>query len=364
MPPSTVDCDVHCSLPSVRALYPYLDGHWPAYLESGHYRHVGSKATYPPWSSMFGSDADGLTLAQLQDAVLAKVDTAVLYCYYGLEMMHHPYLAADLATALNRWMLHEWLERDRRLVGTAVITPSFAAAAVREIERIAEESRFVQIMLPARSMEPYGAQRYWPIWEAAAAHDLVVALTFGGGAGTPPTPVNWMSSFFESYVVAPVNFATQVASLVVSGVFQEWPNLRVTVVESGWTWLPACMWRLDAEWRQLSREVPWLKEAPSAYVRRHFRFTTQPSDLPAGADDAARVLARLGCAELAPEELLLYGSDYPHKYPAGAGTERLFELLSPGGRESVLWDNARHWYRLSERSGTAKERMAEAGGFA
>ena len=348
MPPNKVDCDVHCSLPSVHALYPYLEAHWPAYLESGHYRHIGSKATYPPWSDMFGSDAEEMTLAQLRDAVLTTADTAVLYCYYGLEMMQHPYLAADLATALNRWMLREWLEPDGRLVGTAAVTPSFAGAAVREIERIAQEDRFVQIMLPARSMEPYGAQRYWPIWEAAAAHDLVIALTYGGGAGTPPTPVNWLGSFFESYVAAPINFATQIASLVVSGVFAQWPTLRVTVTESGWTWLPAVMWRLDAEWRQLSREVPWLTEAPSAYVRRHFRFTTQPSDLPAGADDAARVLARLGTVELAPERLLLYGSDYPHTYESDGGADRLFDLLSPAARENVLAENARRWYRLPE----------------
>jgi hypothetical protein len=86
-------------------------------------------------------------------------------------------------------------------------------------------------------------------------------------------------------------------------------------------------------------------------VRRHFRFTTQPSDLPADADDAARVLARLGTVELAPEELLLYGSDYPHNYPADGGAGRLFDLLSPAARESVLSDNARRWYRFPNPAG-------------
>src|SRR3712207_7881206 len=40
-------------------------------------------------------------------------------------------------------------------------------------------------------------------------------------------------------------FQTQLTSLISEGTFAEFPDLRVTLVEGGWTWLPSLMWRLE-----------------------------------------------------------------------------------------------------------------------
>ena len=66
-------------------------------------------------------------------------------------------------------------------------------------------------------------------------------------------------------------------SLVMSGIFQRCPDLKIVIAESGLTWVPSLMWRMDQEWKACRREVPWVQEPPSAYVRRHFRFTTAPN---------------------------------------------------------------------------------------
>src|SRR5712691_4583786 len=99
-----------------------------------------------------------------------------------------------------------------------------------------------------------------------------------------------MGSHYEDYVVATHAIQTQVTTLIFSGVFDRWPNLRVAVAESGWTWLHALLWRLDQEWKVGTQEIPWVTGLPSGYVRRHFRFTTQPTDTPENVEQLAQVL--------------------------------------------------------------------------
>jgi predicted TIM-barrel fold metal-dependent hydrolase len=333
-----IDCDVHCGVPDAQTLarhlpeefreYTYLLGFSPA-----------AAFTYPPWLPMLATPPADLTLERLQREVLDAGDDvrAIVNCYLGVESFPHPYLGPALASAVNRWLQEAWLERDARLWGSAVITPQHTSAAVQEIHRIAADRRFVQIAVPARSTEGYGQERYWPIWEAAAEHDLPIAIVYGGVTGAPPTPVGWLGGFFEHYVTASTSFQGHVLSLTASGIFSRLPTLKVVLVESGWTWLPGVLWRFDEHWRMLHREVPWLEEPPSSYVRRHFRVTTEPVDAPPEAGQLRDVLEQVGGAGL-----LLFGSDYPHRY--GNGQPELLDQLMPAELEQVLWSNADAWY--------------------
>jgi predicted TIM-barrel fold metal-dependent hydrolase len=340
-----VDADVHCIVPSFEALYPYLPDHWVEFFSAGFLRrHPAVSSTYPAWSPMNVAPGQEPTLERLREDVLTRSEAALLYCYWGVESFTHPYLAASLATAINRWLAEEWLAGDERLLGSAVITPQYVEAALAEIERIAEDPRFVQIVVPARAQSGYGNHRYWPIWEAAARHGLRVAITFGGGTGTPPTPVNWLSSYFEEYTTATLNFQSHILSIAVSGVLDRHPDLRFIVAESGWTWLPSWMWRMDQEWRSFYREVPWMTGAPSTYVRRNFRFTTSPTDAPADDRQLLQTYEQLGS-----DELLLYSTDYPHRY-GGDSFGRLLAQLSPAQREGILGGNAVALYGLEDRA--------------
>src|ERR1700680_4172926 len=343
-----IDSDVHCAT-SIRELYPYLSSHWPEYLDATNFKQPYSvNLTYPEHIGMVATPSHRSSLDGLRREVLDRANAAILRCYFGVESMQHPYLGPELASAINRWLRDQWLNQDERLLASAVITPQFASAAVDEIARIAEDPRFVEILLPARSAEGYGNQRYWPIWKAAAEKHLVLEITFGGAAGIPPTPVNWMSSFFEQSATAVLNFQTQMISLIMCGVFDQWPSLRVVISESGWTWLPGFMWRMDAEWKQYKREIPWLTAPPSSYVRRHFRFTVQPTDAPRSPDQLRQVLDQLGDDEFDAAQMLLYASDYPHSY--SGGIDKLLAVLPPDGTDRVMWSNAWEWYGQSGRS--------------
>jgi predicted TIM-barrel fold metal-dependent hydrolase len=341
------DCDVHCVPESPAALFPYLPEQWVEFMKNTGFKGPGAVGTtYPSWLSMLETRGSEITLERVRAEVLSDAAGALLNCYYGVEAFTHPYYGPAIATAVNRWLAAEWLDRDPRLLGCAVVTPQHVPAAVEEIERVAEDPRFVSILVPARAPVPYGTERYWPIWEAAADKGLAIGITFGGATGTPPTPVGWLSSYWEEYVAATLAFQSHVASFAVCGLFDRRPDLRVVIHESGWTWLPGLCWRVDQEWRALHREVPWMDGAPSTYVRRYIRFTTQPIDRPAGRGQLRQVIDQLGM-----DRLLMYSSDFPHEYEAG--NEALFGELSDEEAARVRWETAAECYGLADRLAAA-----------
>jgi hypothetical protein len=84
--------------------------------------------------------------------------------------------------------------------------------------------------------------------------------------------------------------------------------------------------------------VPWLgHQPPSAHMREHFRFTTQPFDAPAGAEQLAQLIEQTRAPEL-----LLLSSDYPHM--TNHGNDELLAALTPEQAERVRWSNAADWY--------------------
>jgi len=220
-----------------------------------------------------------------------------------------------------------------------VVPSQIPELAAREVERVGDHPGFVQVYLPVRAQHPWGTRIYRPMWEAINRHDLVAGIHFGGAPGNPPTPSGWPSYYFEEYAGMAQVFASQLTSLITEGVFDAWPTQRVTLIEAGWTWLPAHMWRFDKEWRNLRMLVPWVKRAPSAYIREHVRFTIQPLDAPPSRQQLMEVIEQLGS-----DELLLYASDYPHLQHADSIA--FLGGLPPDLARKIASENARDWYRL------------------
>jgi predicted TIM-barrel fold metal-dependent hydrolase len=236
--------------------------------------------------------------------------------------------------AVNDWLIAEWLEPEPRLRAAMVVPSKSPDAATAEIERVGGHPQIVQVHLPVRSAMPYGKRDYHPVFRAAVKHGLAVGLHFGGAPGNPPTACGWPSHYVEEYAGMPAAFQSQVMSLVVEGVFDAFPELRVVLVEGGFAWLPAFLWRFDKEWKGLRRETPWIRRLPSAYVREHMRATLQPLDVP----DGRTVLRTLELLE--SDAFLLFSTDYPHwqfddlaeAFPSGLGDDVSTKILSTNAR--------------------------------
>jgi uncharacterized protein len=348
--PALIDADVHNVVPSVEALFPHLTAHWREYISQSAFKGPvedpyprGAATSVRPELRTADGGPAGSTLQQVRGQVLDRpgLEYAILNCAYAIESIHNPDAAAALASAVNDWQVAEWLEPEPRLRASIVVPSQQPELAAREIDRVGAHPGFVQVYLPVRSATPYGNRIYRPIFEAAVRHDLAVGLHFGGATGTPPTPVGWPTYYLEEYAGMAQVFQSQLTSLVVEGAFDRFPALRVACIESGWTWLPAHLWRIDKEWKGLRREVPWVRRAPSEYVREHVRFTAQPFDGPADPKQVAQLFD-----QLESPDLVMFSTDYPHWHADGPA-DALRDLPLPEDRKrKLLAENARTFYRL------------------
>jgi predicted TIM-barrel fold metal-dependent hydrolase len=341
---AVIDCDIHTALPNAEALFPYLSEHWREYIRTSAFKGAVDTAYPPNAPTTHPPDRSGAPdLEAVRRDVLDPwaVERGILNCTYAVDSLHNPDTAAAMAAAVNDWLVAEWLDKEPRLRASMVVPTRVPEMGAREIDRIGSHPGIVQILLPVRSEAPYGHRRYLPIFEAADRHNLVVSLQFGGAPGNPPTGSGWPSYYIEEYVGMAQVFQTQVLNMVVEGLFDRFPNLRVALIEGGWTWLPSLMWRIDKDWKGLRREVPWNTRVPSEYIRERIRLSLQPIDAPPDEKHLLQIVEQMGS-----DELLMFSTDYPHWHfdtPAQAIPSGLPETT----RRKILYDNARSFYRFN-----------------
>jgi uncharacterized protein len=165
----------------------------------------------------------------------------------------------------------------------------------------------VQILLPSKTTDPMGRKRYWPIFAAACAAGLPVAVHVNSvGGGYASTAGGWPSYYLQDHHLNVHSFQAQIASLVLEGVFEHHPSLRMVMIEGGFAWLPMLAWRLDKAWERMRDEVPECRRPPSEYIKEHIWFTTQPMEEPEKPEHLRDTLNWIGW------DKILFATDYPH----------------------------------------------------
>jgi len=315
--PDAIDCDLHPALPGTKALLPYFDDYWrDAILRRGIDRLNLDMTSYPPgtafagradWRPKEGNPGSNIALMQRQALDGFGTRFAILNCLHAAQIFPSEDMGAAFCRAINDWLAKEWLEREPRFRASIVIPTQNPELAVAEIERRADDERFVQVLMLAGSELPLGRRHYWPIYEAAERHGLPIGIHAGSLYQHAPTPGGWPSYYLEDYVSYAGAFESALLSLIAEGVFVKFPKLKAVFIESGFTWLPACLWRFDKTWRGVRNEIPWVDRPPAQIVREHIRFTLQPIDEPPHPGQLELVLEQMGS-----DRLLLFSTDYPH----------------------------------------------------
>lgn len=313
------DCDIHPASRFDTDLDPWLSQHWRdvrATFNAGRRLGMQSGPAYPksqPNASRRdalppdgGRQGSSLSFMQAQHLDPNNVTLGILNPLGSGQGLSNPDLSAAICHATNEWQVAEWTGKDSRLKASVVVPYEDAAASAAEIRRWAGHPDFAQVLLLSRTAEPLGNRRYWPIYEAAAEANLPVGVHAFGYGGSPITSTGWPSHYIEEMTGHAQSSQAGLASLVIEGVFERFPTLRMIIVEAGFAWAPSLAWRLDKAWKTLRAETPHLKMSPSEYIRRQVWWTTQPMEEPDPREHLLDTINWIGW------DKLLFATDYPH----------------------------------------------------
>lgn len=355
-----IDCDVHQSITGFDELKPYLPrGMWYRLEGMGGYG-VGSGGVFPgptypspvgilredskPANGIPGSDAD-FTIKQLLDPY--GIEYAILTgALLSLNSIANADFAAALASASNDWTAENWLNRDTRFKGSIIVAPQDPKLAAKEIDRLASNKNFVQVVTGGASKMPFGDRYYEPMLEACERNGLPFAIhpgCEGDGATHSVTALGYVQHYIERHSALPQTAMTHLITMVFQGAFEKFPNLKFIIMEYGVAWMPHVMWRMDKLYKGLRPEVPWLRKLPSQYVKDHVSMSSQPIEEPEKPIHLEQIIDMLGT-----ESMLMFASDYPH-WDFDSPRMALNGIRNKALKRRILRQNALELYGLPDK---------------
>jgi predicted TIM-barrel fold metal-dependent hydrolase len=270
------------------------------------------------------------------------VDVAILHPMTR-GIMPDRHLGTAIASAHNDMMVSRWLEDAEygdRFRGTIRVNPDDVAGALREIDKYKDHPRVVQIGIPMQSRELYGKPQFWPLWEAAAAANLPVAvhIEVGNGVAFAPTPSGNARTFEQYLSFMSLNYLYHLMNMIAEGVFERMPSLKFVWADGAADLLTPFIWRMDCFGRPHLEQTPWAPKIPSDYLPGHVYFIQGSLDGPGDVDIAGEWAGFTG-----KDDMTMFGSSYPH-WNCG-------ELLVPGSysveqRDKLCWRNAAELYGI------------------
>jgi predicted TIM-barrel fold metal-dependent hydrolase len=251
-----------------------------------------------------------------------------------------PDYQAALCRAYNSWLINDICEAGGgRILGVGLVPVHDEAAAERELRR-AKDLGLVGAMFPADGTHLLGHKRFDPVYAAAAELDFPVTVHASGSTNAPGAEI--FPKFIQAHSVAhPYGIIRQFTSMMFEGVFDKFPTLKFAFLETGATWVPWWLDRLDEEYEHRGAvDAPLVKSRPSTYVH-------QGGNIFFGCEANERMMPQT--LDLIGDDIVMYASDYPHwdcDYPASLHTIQQRPDLSERQREGLLHGAAARFYSL------------------
>jgi predicted TIM-barrel fold metal-dependent hydrolase len=250
--------------------------------------------------------------------------------------------------AHNRWLADFCSEAPERRAGIGLIHLNDIDDAIEDVKWIAEQGLRGGVLLPLPSpsehwLAPLNHPDYDRLWGVIQDCDLVINQH--SGQGSPSYPEAQGSTPLWALEM-PFYVQRGFTQLILGGVFERFPKLRYILTESGCSWAPPLMRRMDAlyhGWKaggigeiDASKD-PAIKELPSVYAKRNCYYGAS-FPVPKEIEDRFEVGL----------DRILWGMDYPHyegSYPYTRESIRLaFSDVPEQEVRMMLGENAARLY--------------------
>jgi predicted TIM-barrel fold metal-dependent hydrolase len=249
--------------------------------------------------------------------------------------------------AHNRWLAAFCAELPGRRAGVGHMLLNDVDEAVRDVHWIADHGLTGGVLLPGTppgsAIAPLHAPVYDPVWRACEERGVVVNAH--GGNGSPdygPHPASTMLWLMETNWFSHRPLWT----LVLAGVFDRFPDLRLVVAEQGAGWIPAALEAMDRVHADAERGgVGELR-----FGGDH-RLSRRPSECwSTNVAVAASFLHRDECARRHDigVDRIMWGSDYPHLEGTSPFSKEAIRMtfagVDPAEVRPMLGENAARVY--------------------
>ncbi len=292
----------------------------------------------------FGTQ-DAKQRLQVLDA--ENIDAAVLYTTVGLLWeveVPDPELTMAHCRAYNRWISEFCSEGEGRLVWSAHVSLADPVAAAAEVERaVGEGARGCFVAPFTHDAKPLGHADHDPLFATCQALDIPFAIhpTFEPDWAKGERMGPW--SYVRQLSLLPLITASdgvrhQFTTLFDFGVFDRFPDLKVLVLESGGSWLPYFMDRMDAVYSHTGIGARiGLKHRPSDYLGSQVWVSCDPDE-----KSIPHLVERFG-------DRFMWASDFPHPDHTPGYILDLEANLAPleeTSRQRFLGQNAKELFKI------------------
>jgi len=238
---------------------------------------------------------------------MLSIDHTIMFPTPMLHLSLHPAPEVEvaLARAYSRWLTEELLAQDDRIKTLVYLPFNDPEASLRMVEEFSDVPGVVGFMVTSIRYRPVHANEYAPVYRALEERGM--PLAFHAAYNWHEQAMTQLNKFISAHALG-FSFCNiiHMTNMIVNGIPERFPGLKLLWVESGLAWIPFLMQRLDNEYLMRTSECPLLTKLPSDYMRDMF-FSTQPMERT--APDA---MMKASFEMLDAEHTLLYSSDYPH----------------------------------------------------
>ncbi len=283
-----------------------------------------------------GWDPEARMADQERDGVAAEV----IYPTVGMVLCNHKDFDYKRACfqAYNRWIAEYCSAHPDRLLGagqTAMRSPEEGIEDLKEIKALGLRG----VMLPGQpALEDYDSPIYDKFWQAAIDLELPPSfhiLTNRSDMAHTRGPL--MNGF-----LAVIRGCQDIMGmLILGGVFERNPKLRVVCVEADAGWVPHYMYRMDHAYQRHRNWLPAgqeLSKLPSEYFAENI-YTTFQDDWVA-----------FKTANLMNWKRLMWANDFPHSDSTWPWSQDMLKEhasdLSAEQQRAILCQNAAELYRI------------------
>ncbi|HZD41451.1 MAG TPA: amidohydrolase family protein [Terriglobales bacterium] len=256
--------------------------------------------------------------------------------------------------AYNEFLVEEYTACNRdRLLAMGVIPAHSVAAAVKEMEYCAKAGLKGVLINTFPSGKLYPSAEDDHFWSASIDMNMPITVHVGLQKTDGPLFKYDRSPSEVAFGGDPVRVLTRFAGtsglnavqLVLSGVFDRHPKLKIYWAETQMGWLPYFYEQLDdvykrsRYWMERDFGMAPLAREPSAYIREHclWGFIYDPIGV--------RLRYEVGV------DNIMWGNDFPHSAGDWPNSKRVIENMLSGvpenERQKILVDNAVKYFHLN-----------------